>query len=93
MMVKPGPTHEMIRTYLRDVHDPRSGLDIVMLGWVTGVIIARPEVTITLTLPGAVCPSQCTMEMAIARAIAPLLGANRLRLRVCWGTDWHPDDE
>jgi metal-sulfur cluster biosynthetic enzyme len=89
----PRLTQEAIRTYLRDVQDPRSGLDIVTLGWVTGVMIARPEVTITLTLPGVICPSQCTLETTIARVIAPLLGTTRLRLRVCWSTDWHPDDE
>jgi metal-sulfur cluster biosynthetic enzyme len=87
------PTREYIVALLRGVQDPHSGLDIVTLGWVGHVTIRYPAVIVALHPPGRVWATHCAIETAITRAIQPALGANRLRLRVCWNSEWRPDDE
>ena len=78
---------------LRGVQDPHSGLDILTLGWVGHVTIMHPEVIVALHPAGRVRATHYAVERAIERALHPQLGSDHLRLRVCWNTEWHPDDE
>jgi metal-sulfur cluster biosynthetic enzyme len=87
------PTREHILALLRSVQDPHSGLDIVTLGWVGHVTITHPAVIVALHPPERICATHCAIETAITRAIQPSLGADHLRLRVCWNSEWPPDDE
>jgi metal-sulfur cluster biosynthetic enzyme len=87
------PTPEHVLALLRRVQDPHSGLDIVTLGWVGEVTVIYPQVTVVLHPAGRICATHCAIETAIARTLQPDLGPTRLRLRVRWGADWHPDDE
>ena len=84
---------EHVFSLLRGVQDPHSGLDIVTLGWIGEVTIARQEVIVALHPPGRICATHCAIETAIERTLHSHLGADRWRLRVRWGSDWHPDDE
>lgn len=87
------PTREHVLALLRGVQDPHSGLDIVTLGWVGEVTIVHQAVIVALHPPGRICATHYAIETAIERTLQSHLGADRLRLRVRWGGDWHPDDE
>jgi metal-sulfur cluster biosynthetic enzyme len=87
------PTREHVLALLRGVQDPHSGLDLVTLDWVENVTVIHPQVIVALHPPGRICATHCAIETAIERTLRPLIGTDRLRLRVRWDTDWHPDDE
>jgi hypothetical protein len=61
--------------------------------WVGEVTIVHQEVIVALHPPGLICATHYMIETAIERTLPSHLGADRLRLRVRWGVDWHPDDK
>jgi metal-sulfur cluster biosynthetic enzyme len=84
------PTDETLVRALRSVRDPRTGLDIVTLGWVRHLTVVHPEIQVMLALPRPVCAHRCALETAIARALLPHLGSDRLRLHIRWNAVWDP---
>ncbi len=87
------PMREHLLALLRGVQDPHSGLDIGTLGWVGHVTIMQREVIVALHPPGRICATHCAIETAIEQTLQPSLGPDHLRLRICWNTEWRPDDE
>lgn len=51
------------------------------------------EVIVALHPPGPFCATHGAIESEIERTLQSHLGADRWRLRVRWGVDWHPGDE
>jgi metal-sulfur cluster biosynthetic enzyme len=78
---------------LRGVQDPHSDLDIVTLGWIGEVTIVHQEIIVALHPPKRICATHYAIEMENERTLQSHLGADRWRLRVRWGVDWHPSDE
>jgi metal-sulfur cluster biosynthetic enzyme len=87
------PTREHLLALLRGVQDPYSGLDIVTLGWVGHITIMHAGVVVALHPPGRIRATHCAIETTIERTLQPYLRPDHLRLRVCWNTEWRPDDE
>lgn len=84
-------TKNQIFNQLKTIIDPELNINIVDLGLVYEVAIARSgdvEVTMTLTTPG--CPLSFVFEQWIPDALKKIEGVNDVKVMLVWEPAWNP---
>lgn len=86
------PTEEEVREALCTVDDPEVGMNIVDLGLVYGIHIARQLVRVELTMTTPACPLGDLITDNARRAVAAVLPQNvAVDVVLVWDPPWTPD--
>lgn len=73
------------------VIDPELGFDIVRLGMVYGVSVARGHVSIEMTLTTPGCPLHASIRTDVEQVLARVPGVDTVNVELVWNPPWTPD--
>lgn len=86
------PTEEDVREALRSVDDPEVGINIVDLGLVYRVGVARDYVRVEMTMTTPACPMGEVITDHVRRAVGALLPDGvGVDVELVWDPIWTPD--
>ena len=83
-------TEEQVLGALREVIDPEMGVDLVSLGLIYDVRIARGLVTIKMTLTMQGCPMHDSIVSGVKLVLLNLEGVEDVEVEVVWDPPWSP---
>ena len=83
-------TVEDVREALKEVYDPELGINIVDLGLVYDIEIAKStcDITATLTTPG--CPLGPEIVGNVRRALSRFEDIDDVQMHIVFSPPWHP---
>ncbi len=86
------PDDDAVREALRQVEDPEAGMNIVDLGLVYLVEVARDAVRVDMTMTTAACPRTDMIVEQARDAVAALVPeGTAVDVRLVWDPPWTPD--
>jgi metal-sulfur cluster biosynthetic enzyme len=84
---------EVVRTALRDVPDPETGISIIDMGLIYGVEASAETgaVNVTVTFTSPACPAGEAITAGIERRLQRQEGVNTVDLTVTFDPPWSPE--
>ena len=86
-----GVTEEQVRLALRRVKDPELNLNVIDLGLVYAIAVARGDVTIDMSLTSPGCPSGPEIMTGVEEAARGVDGVTNVTVNLVWDPIWSPE--
>lgn len=85
------PTEKQVLSKLKEVLDPEVGINVVDLGLIYGVEVAKGTITIRMTFTTPACPLLGYLVNSVESKVKELKDVKEVKVQFVWEPRWTPE--